>query len=216
MNDTPSAPETRDYRDTVFLPKTDFPMKAGLPQKEPADPRAMAGGRPLRADPREPRAGREQVHPPRRPALRQWRHPHRPCAQPDPQGHGRPHPDAAGQGRALRPRLGLPRPADRVEGRGAVSQEEAQQGRGARSRSSAPNAAPMPQQWVDVQREQLKRLGIGGDWDNPYLTMNFEAEATIVARAAEVRRERPALSRRQAGDVVAGREDRAGRGRDRI
>ena len=30
------APETkRDYRDTVFLPKTDFPMKAGLPQKEP-------------------------------------------------------------------------------------------------------------------------------------------------------------------------------------
>ena len=28
-------PSTRDYRDTVFLPKTDFPMKAGLPQKEP-------------------------------------------------------------------------------------------------------------------------------------------------------------------------------------
>ena len=26
----------RDWRDTVFLPKTDFPMKAGLPQKEPA------------------------------------------------------------------------------------------------------------------------------------------------------------------------------------
>ncbi|MEO1489467.1 MAG: class I tRNA ligase family protein, partial [Pseudomonadota bacterium] len=25
----------RDYRDTVFLPKTDFPMKAGLPHKEP-------------------------------------------------------------------------------------------------------------------------------------------------------------------------------------
>ena len=25
-----------DYRSTVFLPKTDFPMKAGLPQKEPA------------------------------------------------------------------------------------------------------------------------------------------------------------------------------------
>src|SRR5690606_20341148 len=29
-------------------------------------------------------------------------------------------------------------------------------------------------------REQLKRLGVGGDWDNPYLTMHFEAEATIV------------------------------------
>src|SRR6476469_6076498 len=30
------ASEKRDYRDTVFLPKTAFPMKAGLPQKEPA------------------------------------------------------------------------------------------------------------------------------------------------------------------------------------
>src|SRR3546814_8774020 len=36
------------------------------------------------------------------------------------------------------------------------------------------------QHWVDVQREQLKRLGIGGDWDHPYLTMDFDAEATIV------------------------------------
>ena len=27
--------EAKDYKDTVFLPKTDFPMKAGLPQKEP-------------------------------------------------------------------------------------------------------------------------------------------------------------------------------------
>ncbi len=28
--------DKRDYRDTVFLPKTGFPMKAGLAQKEPA------------------------------------------------------------------------------------------------------------------------------------------------------------------------------------
>ena len=26
---------TRDYRETVFLPDTPFPMRAGLPQKEP-------------------------------------------------------------------------------------------------------------------------------------------------------------------------------------
>ena len=26
---------TRDYKSTVFLPKTDFPMRAGLPAKEP-------------------------------------------------------------------------------------------------------------------------------------------------------------------------------------
>jgi len=27
--------QKRDYRDTLFLPKTDFPMRAGLPKKEP-------------------------------------------------------------------------------------------------------------------------------------------------------------------------------------
>jgi isoleucyl-tRNA synthetase len=37
------------------------------------------------------------------------------------------------------------------------------------------------QNWVDTQREQLKRLGINADWDNPYLTMDFQAEATIVS-----------------------------------
>ena len=37
------------------------------------------------------------------------------------------------------------------------------------------------QHWVDVQREQLKRLGVSANWDKPYLTMNFDAEATIVS-----------------------------------
>ncbi|MGB6891320.1 MAG: hypothetical protein WBE25_07550, partial [Xanthobacteraceae bacterium] len=27
--------KARDYSETLFLPKTDFPMRAGLPQKEP-------------------------------------------------------------------------------------------------------------------------------------------------------------------------------------
>jgi len=35
-------------------------------------------------------------------------------------------------------------------------------------------------EWIDVQREEFKRLGIAGDWDNPYLTMDFSAEAQIV------------------------------------
>jgi isoleucyl-tRNA synthetase len=34
--------------------------------------------------------------------------------------------------------------------------------------------------WVDKQREQFKRLGVTGDWDNPYLTMSKGYEATIV------------------------------------
>ena len=33
--------------------------------------------------------------------------------------------------------------------------------------------------WVDVQREEFKRLGINGNWDKPYLTMDFHAERVI-------------------------------------
>src|SRR5690606_11768184 len=33
--------------------------------------------------------------------------------------------------------------------------------------------------WIDVQREEFKRLGIEGDWKDPYLTMKFDAEAVI-------------------------------------
>jgi isoleucyl-tRNA synthetase len=34
--------------------------------------------------------------------------------------------------------------------------------------------------YVQVQREQFKRLGVFGDWDNPYLTMSPEYEARII------------------------------------
>ncbi|HTZ76653.1 MAG TPA: isoleucine--tRNA ligase, partial [Stellaceae bacterium] len=34
--------------------------------------------------------------------------------------------------------------------------------------------------WIDVQREEFKRLGVDGDWDNPYTTMAYEAEGQIV------------------------------------
>ncbi|MDO6725986.1 isoleucine--tRNA ligase [Cognatishimia sp. 1_MG-2023] len=33
--------------------------------------------------------------------------------------------------------------------------------------------------WVKIQREEFKRLGITGNWEDPYLTMNFHAEAVI-------------------------------------
>ncbi|MGD9649354.1 MAG: isoleucine--tRNA ligase [Dongiaceae bacterium] len=33
--------------------------------------------------------------------------------------------------------------------------------------------------WLKVQREEFKRLGIEGDWDHPYSTMDFKAEAQI-------------------------------------
>ena len=34
--------------------------------------------------------------------------------------------------------------------------------------------------WIDVQREEFRRLGIVADWDNPYSTMDFTTEARII------------------------------------
>jgi isoleucyl-tRNA synthetase len=36
------------------------------------------------------------------------------------------------------------------------------------------------QGWVDVQSKQFQRLGVSGDWTNPYLTMTYRAESKIV------------------------------------
>jgi isoleucyl-tRNA synthetase len=46
-----------------------------------------------------------------------------------------------------------------------------------RSTNSARNAAPSPRSWIKVQGDEFKRLGIVGDFDNPYLTMAFHAES---------------------------------------
>ena len=35
-------------------------------------------------------------------------------------------------------------------------------------------------EFVDIQREEFKRLGVFGDWAKPYLTMNYGYEAAIV------------------------------------
>ncbi len=40
--------------------------------------------------------------------------------------------------------------------------------------------------YVDIQREQFKRLGIRGDWDRPYLTMSHDFESRIVEVFAEL------------------------------
>jgi isoleucyl-tRNA synthetase len=39
---------------------------------------------------------------------------------------------------------------------------------------------------IDLQRTDFKRLGILGDWDNPYLTMNYKQEADIVRALASI------------------------------
>ena len=35
------------------------------------------------------------------------------------------------------------------------------------------------EKFIDIQREEFKRLGVMGEWENPYLTMNYKYEATI-------------------------------------
>lgn len=37
------------------------------------------------------------------------------------------------------------------------------------------------EKWIDIQRAEFKRLGVMGEWDNPYLTMSYGYEATIAA-----------------------------------
>ena len=36
------------------------------------------------------------------------------------------------------------------------------------------------EKYIDIQRNEFKRLGVLGEWENPYLTMNYPYEATIV------------------------------------
>ena len=141
MTDTKTA--TRDWSATLFLPKTDFPMQAGLPAARAAAARALGQARPLPA-PARGGQGPAEVHPARRPALRQRQHPHRHRAQQDPEGHGDALPADAGLRFQLRAGLGLPRPADRVEDRGAVPRQGPGQGRGAGQRVPRASAASSP------------------------------------------------------------------------
>ena len=72
------------------------------------------------------------------------------------------------------------------------------------------------EKWIDVQREEFKRLGVEGDWDEPLPHHGVRRRGADRPRDHELRDERPALSRLEAGDVVLGREDRARRGRGRV
>jgi len=42
------------------------------------------------------------------------------------------------------------------------------------------------EKYVDIQRQQFKRLGVFGEWDNPYLTMSYEYESITVAEFAKL------------------------------
>ena len=42
------------------------------------------------------------------------------------------------------------------------------------------------QHWIDVQRAEFKRLGVVGDWDHPYTTMDYRGRGRHLPRARQV------------------------------
>ncbi|WP_333838501.1 isoleucine--tRNA ligase [Novosphingobium sp.] len=170
--------EQRDYRPTVFLPKTDFPMKAGLPQKEPGI-LSRWQDEDLYGQTRAARAGAEKF----------ILHDGPPYANGDMHiGHALNH---ILKDMVIRTQTLLGKDAPYVPGWDCHGlpiewKVEEEYRKKKKNKDEVPpkefraECRAYAQKWVDVQREQLKRLGIGAAWDRPYLTMDFQAEATIV------------------------------------
>ncbi|KAB2857694.1 MAG: isoleucine--tRNA ligase [Sphingopyxis terrae] len=178
MTDSTPTAEQRDYRDTVFLPKTDFPMKAGLPQKEPLILAKWLESN-LEGQIREARKGRDQF----------ILHDGPPYANGDMHiGHALNHilKDMVVRTQTLKGKDAPYVPGWDCHGLPIEWKVEEQYRKKKLNKDEVPveefraECRAYAQHWVDTQREQLKRLGIGGDWDHPYLTMDYEAEATIV------------------------------------
>ncbi len=168
--------DTPDYKDTLFLPETDFPMRAGLPQREPAWLERWA------------RIGiydRLREKPGRAPFI---------LHDGPPYANGHLH-----IGHALnkvlkdfivRSQQMLGRDARYVPGwdcHGLPIEwkiEEQYRARGL-NKDDVPavdfrqECRRFAEGWIDIQREEFKRLGVTGAWDRPYLTMDFHAEAVI-------------------------------------
>jgi isoleucyl-tRNA synthetase len=166
-----------DYGKTLYLPRTDFPMRAGLPKKEPE---ILARWREIELyrRQREKGAGRPKF------VLHDG----------PPYANGNIH-----IGHALnkilkdlvtRSQQMLGKDSNYVPGwdcHGLPIEwkiEEQYRAKG-KSKDAVPviefrqECRAFAEHWVDVQREEFKRLGVNGDWDHPYLTMTYAAEARI-------------------------------------
>ena len=184
---------TTDYRTTVFLPKTSFPMRANLPTREPEIlqrwERLDIYGRL-----REASAGRPKFVP-RRAAVRERppAHGHRP--QQDPQGRGQPQPADAGQGRGLRSGLGLPHSADRMADRAALPPGRQGQGCGADHR--VPARVPRVRRALDRRPARRVQAPRRGRRLGPSLHHHgAPGRGGDIARLDEVPAVRPAVPRR--------------------
>jgi isoleucyl-tRNA synthetase len=169
--------EARDYSKTLFLPQTDFPMRAGLPQKEPeilarwrkiglyAQLRAAAKGRAKFVLHDGPPYANGNIH----------------------IGHAL---NKILKDVVTRSQQMLGFDSNYVPGwdcHGLPIEwkiEEEYRAKG-KNKDAVPvvefrrECRAFAQHWIDVQREEFKRLGVEGDWDNPYTTMAYFAEAQI-------------------------------------
>ena len=175
MSDSP----TRDYRDTVFLPRTDFPMKAGLSAAEPIW-LARWAAEDVYGQLRAQRAGRERF----------ILHDGPPYANGDLHvGHAM---NKILKDLIVRSHSALGYDAPYVPGwdcHGLPIEWKVEEAY--RAKKLDKDAVPPAEfraecrayasHWVARQSAQFQRLGVMGDWADPYLTMDFAAEATIVA-----------------------------------
>jgi isoleucyl-tRNA synthetase len=178
----PEQEPKRDYSETLFLPQTDFPMRAGLPQKEPELLKRWAQAD-LYKQLRDASKGREKfiLH------------------DGPPYANGNIH-----IGHALnkilkdvvtRSQQMLGFDSNYVPGWDCHGlpiewkiEEENYRSKNKKKPDLSDPAAMIAfrqecrayaQHWLDVQREEFKRLGVEGDWAHPYTTMGFFAEAQI-------------------------------------
>ncbi len=171
--------ETTDYKDTLNLPRTDFPMRAGLPKREPDwlarwaqigvydKLRAKAEGRkPFTLHDGPPYAnGHLHI------------------------GHAL---NKILKDMVVRSQQMMGRDARYIPGWDChglpIEWKIEEQYRAKGQDKDAVDIVDFRQEcrkfaegWVDIQREEFKRLGVTGNWDEPYLTMNFHAERVIAA-----------------------------------
>ncbi|MES2896231.1 MAG: isoleucine--tRNA ligase [Pseudomonadota bacterium] len=172
---------TRDYRETVFLPDTPFPMRGGLPQKEPeilARWAQMDLYNTIRAARHKAGAPLFVLH------------------DGPPYANGAIHIGHALQKTlkdfVVRSRFALGYDVDYVPGwdchglpiEWKIEEELRGQGRRKDEVSKAEfreRCREYAAHWIEVQMEGFKRLGVLGDWENRYATMDYGSEAAIVA-----------------------------------
>jgi isoleucyl-tRNA synthetase len=170
------ADPTVDYRDTVFLPETDFPMRAGLPQREPAwlarwerlgiydRLRQKKGRTPFTLHDGPPYAnGHLHIGHALNKILKDMV-----VRSQQMMGHdARYVPGWDCHGLPIEWKI---EEQYRAKGLNKDDVDIVDFRRECRAFAAG---------WIDIQREEFKRLGITGNWADPYLTMNYHAEAVI-------------------------------------